>query len=70
MKQEETPSKLKSRIQWLKEGDKNTRFFHNSLIQRQSRNRIVEIKLPHGSTKVKKENIENEIIQYFQNLLS
>jgi hypothetical protein len=31
---------------------------------------IVAIKVPYGSTKVKKEDIENEILQYFQNLLS
>jgi hypothetical protein len=68
--QEETLWKQKSRIQWLKEGDKNTRFFHNSLIQRRSRNHIVEIKAPDGSTKVKKEDIENELLHYFQNLLS
>jgi hypothetical protein len=29
----------------------------------------VAIKVPDGSTKVKKEDIENELLQYFQNLL-
>jgi len=52
--QEEILWKQKSRIQWIKEGDKNGRFFHNSLIQRRSRNCIVEIKAPDEITKVKK----------------
>jgi hypothetical protein len=41
--QEETLWRQKSRIHWLREGDKNTRFFHNSLTQRRNMNRIVSI---------------------------
>jgi hypothetical protein len=62
-RREETLWCQKSRIHWLKEGDKNTRFFHNSLIQRRNRNRIVAIKVQDGNTKVK-EDIENEILLY------
>jgi hypothetical protein len=69
-RQEETLWHQKSRIHWLKEGDKKSCFFHNSLIQRRNINRIVVIKAQAGNTKVKKEDIENELLHYYQNLLS
>jgi hypothetical protein len=69
-RQEEILWHHKSRIHWLKEGDKNTHFFHNSLIQRRNRNKIVSLKAQDGSTKVKKEDIEKELLHHFQNLLS
>jgi hypothetical protein len=50
---EEILWKKKSKIHWLREGDKNTKFFHNSLIQRRNKNRIVSIRSQDGSTKFK-----------------
>ena len=41
--------KQKSRELWLKEGEKNTRFFHLSILQRRQKNQIIEIKLDNGS---------------------
>ncbi|KAJ6983827.1 hypothetical protein NC653_026594 [Populus alba x Populus x berolinensis] len=43
-KEEEAFYKQRSRIQWLSLGDRNTKFFHRSLVHRQSRNRV------HGLT--------------------
>ncbi|CAN1181308.1 hypothetical protein LINPERHAP2_LOCUS35307, partial [Linum perenne] len=39
----------KSRLQWHKEGDRNTRFFHLSTIMRRKSNRIKGLKLSDGS---------------------
>jgi hypothetical protein len=41
--QEEILWKQKSRIQWLKEGDRNTKFFHRSVMQRRHSNRITHL---------------------------
>jgi hypothetical protein len=38
----------KSRVRWLHEGDKNTKFFHNSLLQRRIHNQIKTMKLSNG----------------------
>eukprot|EP00253_Pinus_taeda_P004744 PITA_04744 len=43
-KQDETFWRQKSRVQWLKEGDRNTRFFHSSTLEHRSHNRISTIK--------------------------
>ncbi|CAN6580631.1 unnamed protein product [Malus baccata var. baccata] len=39
-KEEEAYWKLKSRIQWLNEGDKNTKFFHAQTVRRRKHNKI------------------------------
>jgi len=43
-KQEEIFWRQKSRIQWLKEGERNTRFFHKSTMANRAHNRISMIK--------------------------
>lgn len=41
LKNKEDFRKLKSRMQWLNEGDANTKFFHISTIQQHRRNRTL-----------------------------
>ncbi|XP_050238207.1 uncharacterized protein LOC126687693 [Mercurialis annua] len=43
LKWEENFFRQKSRVQWIELGDLNTRFFHNSMKQRQSSNRISQL---------------------------
>lgn len=45
---EESFWRQKSRIDWLKQGDKNTSFFHASVLQRRSRNRISGLENSNG----------------------
>jgi len=47
-KQEEIFWKQKSRVQWLKEGERNTKFFHRSTIANRTHNRISSIKDKDG----------------------
>ncbi|KAM1589719.1 hypothetical protein ACFX10_028582 [Malus domestica] len=47
-KEEEAYWKLKSRIQWLKEGEKNTKFFHAQTVRRRKHNKIKWLEDHHG----------------------
>ncbi|XP_057431386.1 uncharacterized protein LOC130724214 [Lotus japonicus] len=47
--QEEMLWYQKSREKWVKQGDRNTTFFHAQTIIRRKRNRIVGLNLPNGS---------------------
>lgn len=47
--QEETYWRQKSRVTWLKEGERNTRFFPTSKLIRRRRNTISQLKLADGS---------------------
>eukprot|EP00253_Pinus_taeda_P026820 PITA_26820 len=48
LKQEETLWNQKSRIQWLKEGEQNTKFFHRPALDYRSANKILEMKNKDG----------------------
>jgi hypothetical protein len=37
--------KQKSRMNWVKEGDSNTKYFHESIKQRRGRNQLVALKV-------------------------
>ena len=45
---EETMWRQRSRIQWLAEGDKNTRFFHQRASHRKKKNKISRLRRPDG----------------------
>ncbi|KAK3222256.1 hypothetical protein Dsin_009281 [Dipteronia sinensis] len=67
--QEEIFWKQKSRNCWLKEGDKNTKFFHLSTVVRMRRNKLEGLKKDDGSWIEKIEEMKGEAVQYFTNLL-
>lgn len=56
--QEKIIWKKKSRIRWLKEGEKNTKFFHRSTIQRRMHNHITILNNSQGDKLEYHENIE------------
>jgi hypothetical protein len=69
-RQEEVLWKQKSRIQWLREGDRNTKFFHNSLLQRRNQNRILTLVQGLGERTDSHEVIERELVNHFKTLLT
>lgn len=64
--QEETLWRQKSRVKWLKDGEKNTKFFHKTTVQRRMNNNISHIKNDQGSRIETHEGIEEEFLNYFK----
>eukprot|EP00253_Pinus_taeda_P004728 PITA_04728 len=67
-KQEEIFWRQKSRVQWLKEGEKNTRFFHGSTMANRAHNRISSIKDGEGNLLNSHEDIEAVLVQHFRGI--
>ncbi|XP_057845074.2 uncharacterized protein LOC131054554 [Cryptomeria japonica] len=66
---EETYWRQKSRELWLKEGDRNTIFFHNLVKVRRSLNNFFSITSQDGKILEDPEEINKEAIEYFSNFL-
>lgn len=60
----------RSRVNWLKMGDKNTRFFHLSTVHRRQRNQVAKLKDENGIWQVDKEYIAGIIKGHFEKLYS
>jgi hypothetical protein len=69
-KDEESYFKQRSRIQWLQLGDKNTAFFHKSLLHRQTRNRIHMLQDESGNNIIDEQEIGQLATSYYEQLLS
>eukprot|EP00253_Pinus_taeda_P023098 PITA_23098 len=65
-KQEEILWKQKSRIRWLKEGERNTKFFHRTTVQRRVHNNIPFIQKQGGLRVKHHEEIEKEFLNHFK----
>ena len=61
---------MKSRVQWLKEGDKNTRFFHAQTMKRQQMNTIRGLEREDGTWCTDRMGIQGITVQYFQTLFT
>jgi hypothetical protein len=68
LEKEELKWKQKSRELWLKEGDRNSKFFHLSTLVRRRRNSIVEIKLDNVEWIHSRDEIERYFTAQFQNV--
>lgn len=66
---EETLWRQKSRELWLKEGDRNTSFFHKMANVHRRRNQLAKITI-NGSWATEEREIKEGVVQAFQVLLS
>ena len=62
--------KQKSRVKWLQEGERNTKFFHNMVLQNRNNSRIHKLKKADGSRVETRREIEDELTQHFPDILS
>lgn len=60
----------KARLRWLDEGDRNTRFFHSSVVLKRTRLSISRIKLSDSTWTDNPQAIRNEATIFFHNLLA
>jgi hypothetical protein len=65
---EEMMWRQRSRIDWLKEGDRNTKFFHRKASWRQNKNKIERIKDARGVWLDNPDEIKANTNQFFKNL--
>lgn len=58
----------RSRVNWLKYGDRNSSFFHATVIQRRQRNQLTKLKTEAGIVLEAEEEINEHLVTYFQTL--
>ena len=68
LRQEEEGWRLRSRILWLKGGDRNTKFFQNQCRDRQRWNTLRELKNEDGTVITGQVAINMEVRSFFENL--
>ena len=66
---EESIPRQKSRIDWLTQGDSNSKFFFAAMKARKAKNKIAQIQNDQGETLTKAEEIQGEVVGFFKGLL-
>ncbi|KAL2921104.1 LINE-1 retrotransposable element ORF2 protein [Bienertia sinuspersici] len=59
----------RAKIEWLKHGDENTKFFHQCIKIRQHKQKVLEIKSMDGTMCTSPETVEAAFEQYYKHLL-
>lgn len=67
---EEIYWKQRSRVKWLNQGDRNSKFFHQSTLDRRRRNKILKIRDEGGQWIEEESGIISEIHTFFSTLFS
>ncbi|KAK3230421.1 hypothetical protein Dsin_002302 [Dipteronia sinensis] len=70
LEEEEAYRKQRSRVEWLREGDRNTRFFHWKASARKGRNKINGLRDNNGMWQTDFQNMVNVITDYFGKMFS
>jgi hypothetical protein len=65
---EEIMWKQRSRIDWLREGDRNTKYFHQRATWRAKKNKIVSLKDENGRVVKRQEEMKKVASSFFNNL--
>ncbi|XP_043692951.1 uncharacterized protein LOC122643392 [Telopea speciosissima] len=60
----------KSRIHWLTSGDRNTRFFHASTLQRRHRNKILKLRTLTGKWTESEREVITEISNHYKDIFT
>ena len=68
--QEEVNWRQRLRISWMREGDRNTKFFHECASQRKRTNEIKQLRSQDGAWVLEKEELGGLVNNYFQNLFT
>ena len=69
-KREEIFWSQKARVKWLTEGDKNTSFFHASVMSRKRQNKLRVLQKKTGEWCNTEGEICEEVVDYFQHLFT
>lgn len=67
-RQEEKYWGQRSRVKWLNWGDKNTKFFHASIVQRRDRKKLLRIKDTNGNWLEGQSQVMSGICNFYSNL--
>lgn len=65
---EEVLQSHRSRVKWLQEGDSNTKFYHQSTVQRRHQNKVLCLKEETGMWEEEEEKIHKLFIEFYTNL--
>uniref|UniRef100_A0A2N9G3M9 CCHC-type domain-containing protein n=1 Tax=Fagus sylvatica TaxID=28930 RepID=A0A2N9G3M9_FAGSY len=68
LEREEIAWRQRSRVQWLQEGNRNTKFFHNKATQRRKKNTIESLVDDQGTKHEEQQRIEQLIVDYFSQI--
>jgi hypothetical protein len=70
LEKEEVYWRQRSRVAWMKEGDKNTKFFHAQCNEQRQQNCIKGLRDGQGVWQTEKSRIADVAVEYFQNIFT
>ena len=57
-------------MKWLREGDKNTKFFHNATVRNRLGSNIYNLKLPNGTQVGTKAKVQEALVNHFKEIMT
>ncbi|XP_028798620.1 uncharacterized protein LOC114754051 [Neltuma alba] len=60
----------RSRVNWLQDGDRNTKFFHSSTIQRRIKNKVTKLKSDDGRWLEEENEVNDAFLKFYSSLFS